>query len=260
MATSGSVVDLGRAVLLAVVTGVWPVFAAGEMVAVPAGEFVMGGAGGDLDELPAHTVRLTAFQVDRHEVSFAAYDSCVKRGACTPAHYDDGKCLIMSPPAFRRVRVPPQYRSPDRPVVCVTWSQARSYCRWKGRRLPSEAEWEYAALAGTRNTYAWGNASPSASRCTPVAHMSPRAVGSHQANGWGLYDMTGNVWEWTNDWYAQDYYRHSSADNPRGASVGQYRVVRGGGWYGGAAHLRVRNRGWFQPSSAEVSIGFRCVK
>lgn len=72
--------------------------------------------------------------------------------------------------------------------------------------------------------------------------------------------MTGNVWEWTNDWYQQDYYAVSDSVNPKGADVGQYRVVRGGGWYGGQAQLRVRNRAWFQPGNAEISIGFRCAQ
>ena len=232
---------------------------AGDMAALPAGTFAMGG-GSDADERPAHQVQISALQMDRREVTFAEYDSCVRRGGCTAAHYDDGLCLMATPQGFRRVIVPGKYRSADRAVVCVSWSQARAYCRWQGKRLPTEAEWEYAALAGSDRTYAWGNQPPSAERCTPVSYMSPRPVGSYAPNGWGLYDMTGNVWEWTNDWYQRDYYAVSETANPQGSPVGQYRVVRGGGWYGGVSHLRVRNREWFQPSSAEVSIGFRCAK
>jgi formylglycine-generating enzyme len=231
-----------------------------QAIPVPAGRFVMGGEGGEPDERPAHTVVLNAFRIDRYEVTFAEYDSCVARGACTPAHYDDGQCLMLAPPGFRKVTVPDKYRSPRRPVVCVTWQQARAYCRSRGKRLPTEAEWEYAASAGAAPRYAWGGDSPSPDRCTPVSHMSPRDVGAYTPNAWGLHDMTGNVWEWTNDWYQRDYYAVSDTLDPRGSSVGQYRVVRGGGWYGGVSQLRVRNREPFQPTSAEASVGFRCAQ
>ena len=220
----------------------------------------MGEKGGEPDETPARRVRVSAFKMDKREVTIAEYDSCVSKGACTAAHYEDGACLIASPPGFVRAWVPTSYRSPDRPVVCVTWSQARAYCRWKGKRLPTEAEWEYAALAGGHGTYAWGNEPPSSSRCTPISHRSPKPSGSYAPNRWGLYDMTGNVWEWTDDWYQRDYYSVGDTSDPRGAPVGQYRVIRGGGWYAGPRQLRIKNRQWFSPSSAEVSVGFRCAK
>jgi formylglycine-generating enzyme required for sulfatase activity len=230
------------------------------MVSIPGGTYVMGGKGGDRDETPAHAVTLSPFKLDKHEVTFAEYDSCVKRGRCTPAHYDDGRCLISVRGGFKRVRVPAKYRSPGRPVICVTWRQARAYCRQVGKRLPTEAEWEYAARAGKDRAYAWGNALPDAKRCTQPSHRSPRAAGSFAPNAWGLHDMTGNVWEWVADWYQRDYYALSKATNPRGPPVGQYRVVRGGGWYGGASHLRARNRQWLVPGASEVSIGFRCAR
>jgi formylglycine-generating enzyme len=238
---------------------VWPV-PASESVVLPAGSFAMGGTGGESDELPAHRVRLGTFGVDRFEVTAAEYDSCVARGACTPAHYDDGRCLMVVGSDFQLVHVPTRFRSARRPVVCVTWQQAALYCRHLGRRLPTEAEWEYAALGGGTNTYAWGADRPTADQCVPVGNNSPAEVGEYAPNGWGLYDMTGNVWEWTADWYQRNYYAVSDTLNPTGSLVGYYRVVRGGSWYGGASQLRLRNRQWFPPSSAEVSIGFRCAK
>lgn len=230
------------------------------MVRVPSGRFVMGDARGESDEQPPHEVSVSSFRIDSHEVTYAEYDSCVKRGACTPAHYDDKRCLIATPTGFRHVRVPQRYRSPDRPVVCVTWQQARAYCRAVGKRLPTEAEWEYAARAGNNRTYAWGDAPPTPQRCTSADNRSPKPAGSFAPNQWGLHDMTGNVWEWTNDWYGRDYYRISDENDPRGSPVGQYKVLRGGGWYTGSEHLRVRNRQWLPPTSAEVSVGFRCAK
>jgi formylglycine-generating enzyme required for sulfatase activity len=124
-------------------------------------------------------------------------------------------------------------------------------------RLPTEAQWEYAALGGAKGRYSWGDAPPDGNRC---ARNVPRAVGGFAPNGYGLYDMTGNVWEWTADFYAVDAYENSADADPKGPDVGYYRVIRGGGWYSGPNELRVRNRHWFAPGSAEVSVGFRCVK
>jgi len=230
------------------------------MVPVDRGSFVMGGEGGDADELPARTVHLSAFRIDAREVTAAQYDSCVRAGACTPAHYDDGACLVFSAPRFRAVTVPRQYRDPSYPVVCVSWGQAREYCRFKGGRLPTEAQWEYAATGGRTAAYAWGSDPPSADRCTPAARNCPSSAGSYRPDASGLYDMTGNVWEWTGDRYQADYYTAGPADDPQGPEVGRYRVIRGGGWYSGPSQLRLRNRHWFAPEAGEVSIGFRCVR
>jgi formylglycine-generating enzyme required for sulfatase activity len=220
----------------------------------------MGNNSGDDDEQPSHRVTLSSFHIDSREVSFAMYDSCVTKGACTPAHYDDGKCLMWTSSGIRKVRVPVQYRSPDFPVVCVSWRQARQYCSYKGKKLPTEAQWEYAALAGSGKTYSWGNESPASSRCVQSSNNKPAQTGGYAPNDWGIFDMTGNVWEWTSDRYAKDYYSVSETNNPAGPAVGRYRVIRGGGWYSTAKQLRIKNRQWFVPESGEVSIGIRCVK
>ncbi len=220
----------------------------------------MGDNSGSADEKPPHSVILSPFSIDAFEVSYAQYDSCVKRGACTPPHYDDGKCLMWTSTGIRKVRVPKKYRSPRYPVVCVSWHQARSFCRSKGKRLPTEAEWEYTALSGTNNTYSWGNQKPSSSHCISSSEKRPAACGSYAPNGRGLYDMTGNAWEWTRDRYEKDYYSVSKNTNPTGPTVGRYRVIRGGGWYSTPSQLRIRNRQWFVAEYGEVSIGIRCVK
>ena len=218
----------------------------------------MGGIDGDSDEAPPHSVTLSPFSLDIFEVTYVQYDSCVAAGRCSPAHYDDGACVIWTNEGFKNVRVPPVLRSPLYSVVCVTWFQAQQYCQYKGKKLPSEAQWEYASEAGRSATYSWGGQQPSESRCTQPSVKRPQKPGSFSPNPAGLYDMTGNVWEWVSDHYAPDYYSASPAADPQGAEVGQYRVIRGGGWYSTARQLRIKNRHWFEPNFSEVSIGFRC--
>ena len=204
---------------------------------------------------------LASFAIDSTEVTVARYDSCVQAGACSPAHLTDGKCVIWTGGGFSSFDVPAGFRSADRPVMCVTWFQARDFCRFTGARLPTEAEWEYAALAGRPGAvYAWGNALPDASRCAQPSEHGARPVGSCGANPWGLCDMTGNVWEWTADRYRPDQYSIADAVDPSGPDAGLYRVIRGGGWYSAARQLRIKNRHWFEPSFAEASIGFRCAQ
>lgn len=220
----------------------------------------MGGAGGDSNETPSHAVTLSPFSLDIYEVTRAQYDSCVAAGRCTPAHYDDGACVIWTNQGFKNVRVPPAFSSPAYPVVCVTWFQAQQYCLYKGEKLPTEAQWEYAAEAGRNATYSWGEQPPSAANCTQPSVKRPQKPGSFSPNPAGLYDMTGNVWEWVSDHYAPDYYSVSPPQDPQGAEAGQYRVIRGGGWYSTAHQLRIKNRHWFEPNFGEVSIGFRCAR
>jgi formylglycine-generating enzyme required for sulfatase activity len=231
-----------------------------QMVSIQGGTFQMGDNGGEADEAPVHEVIVSPYKIDMYEVSYASYDSCVKSGGCTPAHYDDGKCLMWTSSGIRRVRVPLKYRSPEFPVICVSWYQAWQYCRYKGKKLPTEAQWEKAALAGYNNTYSWGNEVPNSSHCVSASKNRPVKSGSFKPNAWGIFDMTGNVWEWTYDRYERDYYKLSEKREPHGPPVGRFRVIRGGGWYSGAKQLRIRNRQWFAPDRGEVSIGIRCTK
>lgn len=230
-----------------------------QTVSIPSGSFPMGG-GDQKDEQPRHTVSISSFRMDAQEVTMREYEECVSSGACTKAHYDDGKCLMWTSRGPKKVKVPVKYRHADQPVVCVNWYQARKYCRSKGMRLPTEAEWEYAALAQTQNRYAWGNNAPAEKRVATASERKPRRVRQSSPNRWGLYDMTGNVWEWTADRYSNEYYRQSPERNPKGPEVGRYRVIRGGGWYSGSDQLRIKNRQWMAPEYGEVSLGFRCVK
>jgi formylglycine-generating enzyme required for sulfatase activity len=230
-----------------------------QTVECPQGSFEVGSEKGEEDERPVHTVELSGFKISAYEITEAQYDSCVSSGKCTPAHYDDGKCYQWTGSRFSLVNVPAQNRDPSYPVVCVTWHQAVAFCRSRGMTLPSETQWEYAATAGSGSTYSWGEEPPSESNCTMAGsnHLSTR--GHFSPNSWGLYDMTGNVWEWTSDFYSRDAYLFEQSTDPKGPEAGLYRVIRGGGWYSDKNQLRTANRHWFTPDLAEVSIGFRCV-
>jgi formylglycine-generating enzyme required for sulfatase activity len=246
--------------LMPILFGSMVLAANAQMRGIPGGTFIMGTSGGKENESPEHQVELSSFSLDAHEVSKEQYDSCVIAGACTPSHGSDGKCVAWNGRGFVRVNAAPRDCERGVPVVCVTWFQARDYCTFKGKKLPSEAQWEYAALAGGNTVYAWGNERPEASRCPQATEGGPKKTGSFTDNPWGLYDMTGNAWEWVSDRYQHDYYATSESKDPPGPDAGQYRVIRGGGWYSGPAQLRIRNRHWFEPNFGEVSIGFRCAK
>jgi formylglycine-generating enzyme required for sulfatase activity len=227
---------------------------------IPTGSFIMGSLRGEVDEQPERTVALAGFFMTSHEITEAAYEACVAAGRCTPAHYDDSTCRAWNGRTFIQVRVPPAFRSPRFPVVCVTWHQARQYCTVNSMTLPTEAQWEYAARAGTLTRYPWGDVVPSGDKCIIEKKNGPNNVGSCPANRWGLYDMIGNAWEWANDYYDPEEYRVGLKENPPGPQAGLYRVIRGSGWYGTPNNATVTNRQWFSPDYGEVSIGFRCVK
>jgi formylglycine-generating enzyme required for sulfatase activity len=256
--------------------------AAETRVAVPAGEFWMGRTrlwlmdeiGWQIreraDDRPVHRVRLAAFSLDAHEVTnaeYAAFVATPASGATAPYHWGGN--------------VPPKGKE-RLPVYNVTWHDAVKYCTAKGGRLPTEAEWEYAARGGVADLdYPGGNdyvdeapaaapapATPPAPAGTvrPGRHAhsgsstGPMPVGSFAPNGYGLYDVSGNVWEWTADWYDLLYYAESPVDNPRGPATGRYKVIRGGSWADGETRLgTVYYRNFTAPDTAQPTIGFRCA-
>jgi sulfatase modifying factor 1 len=260
------------------------------MVLVPAGTFMMGSTEEDVGaayalcesllpyescveqgfeaEMPAHEVTLDAFYVDQFEVTNLEYADFLNE---TENRVEGGvPWLEVNDDQVRIERVDgvwePLPDFGDHPVTEVTWYGAQGYCRARGGRLPTEAEWEKAARwnpdTGEETRYPWGNQAPDTSLANfgpNVGHTEP--VGSYPAgrNPLGLYDMAGNVFEWVSDWYSADTYTEAPENNPQGPDDGQLRVVRGGSWGDFPFLLRTTNRGALGPEGALNFIGFRCV-
>ena len=221
------------------------------MVLIPMGDFLMGAEDGEPDARPPHRTEVSAFWIDQYEVTNGRFRLCVEGGVCAPPKdrrsFDDS-------------------RMAQHPVSNVTWNQARAYCRWVGKRLPTEAEWEKAARGTDGRRYPWGNGDTAVK-----GWLRERALG-HGANGtapvgslpsavspYGVHDMVGNVWEWVNDWYAEDYYATAPSQDPQGPLRGSFRVLRGGDWSQGSSELRVSYRGWDEMTYWGPTLGFRCA-
>jgi len=220
-------------------------------VSIPAGSFRMGCATAadepcDPKEKPAHDVRISkGFQIGQTEVPVEAY----KRFAAATK-----RAMPEEPREGRN----PQWSLLTLPMTMVAWSDAVAYCQWAGMRLPSEAEWEYAARAGTKG--ARYGAVDAIAWYVVNAGGKPHPVGQKQANPFQLHDMLGNVWEWTADWYADSYGSAAPLTDPAGPASGQFGVVRGGGFPNGAdAMQRASFRGGLNPARKVMYIGFRCA-
>lgn len=184
------------------------------MVLIPAGEFRMGSNDGEDDEKPVHTVYLDAFYIDMYEVTNLQYKNFLDATGCKhPKYWNDSR-----------------FNAPDQPVVCVKWGSAMAYADWAGKRLPTEAEWEKAARGGlVGKKYSWGdNCSHDYANYDDKGRADHTPAGRFPPNGYDLYDMIGNAWEWCADWYDENYYSRSPGQNPKGPSSGSKRVLRGG--------------------------------
>jgi formylglycine-generating enzyme required for sulfatase activity len=232
------------------------------MVYVLEGDFSMGSVSDRLDEQPVHMVHLDAFWIDQTEVTNRMYALCVEKGACTP---------LANPISFG---IPTHYNDPgfdNLPIIGVDWDMAQAYCRWAGRRLPTEAEWEKAARGTDGRTYPWGNTSPtcelanlrSVSFGTPPCGNDMTVVGSYPAGAspYGALDMAGNAWEWVNDWYSPTYYSQSPGSNPTGPTSGDRHVLRGVSWENNWDVVRSAYRFAGNPVDYNPYIpGFRCSR
>ena len=221
------------------------------MVTILAGEFLMGADDKEDDERPSHTVSVEAFEIDIYEVTNAEFAFFVEQtGYVTEAE------KAGEPETWRT------YATEGReahPVVKVTWADAEAYCRWVGKRLPTEAEWEKAARGTDGRIYPWGNDwDPAKANSRESGYRGTLVVGSlpDGASPYGVMDMAGNVWEWTADWYQA--YPGSDMTSPYFGE--QYRVTRGGGWFSDAFHLRTANRSATAPEARNDDLGFRCAR
>ena len=221
------------------------------MVLIPEGEFLMGDEDGLPDSRPMHRTRLSSYWIDKYEVTNAQYRLCVKSGACLPPKdrqiFDDAERA--------------QY-----PVTNVTWAQARTFCQWRGRRLPTEAEWEKAARGTDGRRYPWGNSVELIKNLVKeqparAIGQRPAAIGSFPAtmSPYGVFDLVGNAWEWVSDWYAEEYYSVAPPRDPQGPLRGSFRVLRGGDWSQSPLELRASYRGWDEMSYWGPTLGFRCA-
>ena len=245
-----------------------------QMVLVPASEFIMGGNAEDAvamcekysntdcqksrfeNEEPIHTVNLDSFYIDKYEVTNTNWKNCVNAKVCN---------LPVQTDSVTRTNyyIDPEYD--DFPVINVTWHMAQDFCEWRDASLPTEAQWEKAARGIDGFIYPWGNNI----NCSYANYFSgsngcvgdTTKVGSYKSGKsvYGVYDMAGNVAEWTLDWYSETYYQDSPASDPQGPNSGEYRVYRGGAWYFVDFITRSTYRGNDKPEQYIFYLGFRCA-
>ncbi len=225
------------------------------MADIPEGFFVMGFDGTQAleDERPSHRVWLDAFSMDVHEVTTAQYASFLAAtGRSVPWQWET---VDLS-------------QHGERPVIGVDWHDAQAYCQWKGKRLPTEAEWEKAARGTDGRLYPWGNQVPTkelanfalGARFSYSQVLLPVRSYEQGKSPYGLYQMAGNVYEWVQDWYATNYYDTSPDRNPQGPGQGQFKVMRGGSWSDLPKYLLTYGRFKLPPETRNSYTGFRCAK
>ncbi len=253
------------------------------MAIIPAGSFKMGCVEGDeicndpdalgfvKSENPQHEVQMDSFLIGSTEVTVAEYRKCVEAGACANSE----KSHFYRTPADDAMFAFCNFdssREENHPMNCVSFAGAKAYCEWKDMRLPTEAEWEYVARAGVNDKiYVTGNDKPT---CEDVIMDDGKGdnvgclmgstwpVASKEPNKFGVYDMSGNVWEWVGDYYAEDYYSKSPAENPKGPETGTKRIIRGGSWMDPFFALRISMRRPMDPNDERHTNpyhGFRCA-
>lgn len=241
------------------------------MVFVPAGEFLMGMTDEQfqdaMEQLRAfchpcppfqnvakqpHTVDLDAFWIDKFQVTNSLYTKCVEAGKCAPPN---------STGSHTRASYYGNAQFDNYPVLYVSWQDAKTFCEWSGKRLPTEAEYEKAARGTDGRSFPWGNEFDQSRLNSDHVVGDTTPVGNYPggASPYGALDMAGNVWVWMADWFGEDYYAGSPRDNPQGPASGEYRVQRGGAW----GSLMIQMRGAFRfagdPEQREDYIGIRCA-
>jgi formylglycine-generating enzyme required for sulfatase activity len=283
------------------------------MVEIPKGWFVMGMDNGELNEKPEHEVFLLTFWIDKYEVTAKDFAEFLnEKGNPDDRYFSHDKYSTVVGVSNRNGRYVETDQDPEKyiprqgfenyPANNVSWYGAEAYCNWKGKRLPTEAEWEKAARGDDKRIFPWGSNMPDATRARynqkweekQLNVMVPVDALNDGTSYYGLYNMAGNVWEWVNDWYRQnycdycisnaEYYEvagrltgsegnrlHTDAgqnmsippmDDPQGPEVGSFKVLRGGSWYDSCGEFLIRAtyRYWFYPEDRYLNTGFRCSK
>ena len=205
------------------------------MVLIPSGTFMMGG-NLEPDQSPVHEVFLDSFYIDTYETTQEDFEKIM--------HYN-----------------PSKHKGRTLPVEYVDWYEAYEYCQKIQKRLPSEAEWEKAVRGGTSSKFYWGNKMDDKfSWFKANSNGKTHPIGQKAPNIYGVYDMSGNIWEWVSDWYASDYYQNSPHRNPQGPEAGAFKVQRGGSWSNQADYQSSSYRMVYGPKGKDEFNGFRCAK
>jgi len=221
------------------------------MVLIPAGEFTMGSDKGDPDEQPVHRVFLDSYYIDKFEVTNGRFAKFVE-------------AIHSEPPWGFGDQETPVVQA-DHPVRWVNWMEAIGYCLWVGKRLPTEAEWEKAARGSDGRVYPWGNDPPTTAQAVFGSKEGDEAVSriGNREKGqspYGVHDLAGNLYEWTADWYDEEFYTKVPAVNPRGPAEGTVKVQRGGSYTNTPYRLRSSFRTKGDPTEHEPNVGFRCAQ
>jgi formylglycine-generating enzyme required for sulfatase activity len=236
---------------------------------IPAGEVQLGCASNDdcADHEKGKRVSVDAFFLDQLEVTVLSYGKCVVARECTDHRVQLAKSDAKNPSNLCNWH---QVRRESHPMNCVSFAQAESYCRWRGQRLPTEAEWVRAARGDSARVYPWGDDRGSCERA--VMLDGEDGLGCGRGTSWpvktnpgdvspfGVRDMAGNLREWIQDWYDKDYLMAAPAQNPTGPERGTEHVLKGGSWTEGPAQLRIASRGGAKPSVRAIHVGFRCAR
>ena len=250
-----------------------------DMVLVVGGEFLMGSNNGFTDEKPVHKVRIDSFYIGKYEITIADFKQFIDATSYKTDADKGGWSWIWNGATWIKKRgvnwqcdvggnkIPAGDYS--RPVIHVSWNDAKEYCNWLSKqtgdhyRLPTEAEWEYAAIGGykaIKTKYSGSNNIDEVAWYAINSDGHPHTVGGKKPNSIGIYDMSGNVWEWCNDWYYFSYYSSCPMYDPQGKTNGTKRVIRGGSWKDYKNYCRISIRGKNEPNTRGILIGFRVVK
>ena len=225
------------------------------MVKIPSGEFILGSNQGGFNEKPQHVSILDTYWIDRYEVTYQQYMGFVE----ATGHRQPG-------PPSRYARKLEALRGPNQPVTYVSWSDAAAYCEWKGKRLPTEREWEKAVRGSDGRTWPWGEGRDGfpanfSGEADGYEVTAPVGTFSKDQSMYGVYDGAGNVMEWVDDWYVEDIYRRAvKPDIVTPKPVSTYKTLRGGGYTSQGVDLRITNRSFMVPDFRDETIGFRCAR